>query len=704
MPENVFVLDIGTRTVMALLASLADGNLSVSHLLYKEHKTRSMLDGQIHDVGQVAKIIAELVEEIRVASGQELKQVAVAAAGRSLKTVKGNAKIKHPASTAISKGDLLALELQAVQEAQQALPKGLTSTPLSQQYYCVGYSIVEERLDGIRLGSIVGQKGQEAEVDVVATFLPRIVVDSLQSAVESVGLELVSITLEPIAVANLVLNPTMRRLNLVLVDIGAGTSDIAVCGGNTVSAFGMVPMAGDEITESLSDHYLLDFNKAEEVKRQVEILAEVATTDVLGFEQNLPSQEIKGILDPAVDTLAAAIAKEIFELNGKPPQAVLLVGGGSLTPDLPAKLAKILSIPENRVAVQQAGKLQNILNLPQDYAGPNFITVLGIAYTALNSPTLGFITVNVNDTPVRLLNLAQNYVAEALLAGGYNIREVMGRPGLALTCEINGQLYTIPGKAGTKGSITLNGKKAELKDKVKEGDLIIFHPGEPGEEAQGTFRQILQELIGNCTVNGQIVDLNPSIKVGSTTIALDDPIRDGCKAQVITNLSIGQVLENLGIMTGSQTITVNKKIISLAERSVLRKNGVPVSLKDTIAPGDLILCEPPQNLTVADFLPKEEPPSLEIYINGHHTLLNRSLIWVNKVAAERITVVKAGDSIEYKPGKNNYQPILVDIFNEIKFSPNPPAGKNKLLIQVNGEEKEYTSLLQEGDKIELNWI
>lgn len=704
VPDNIFVLDIGTRTVMALLASLEGDSLAVSHLLYKEHKTRSMLDGQIHNVGQVAKVIAELVQELREASGQELKQVAVAAAGRSLKTVKGSARIKYQASMVISKEELLALEFQAVQEAQQALPKGYDSIPLSQQYYCVGYSIVEERLDGIQLGSIIGQKGQEAEVDVVATFLPRIVVDSLQSAVESVGLELISITLEPIAVANLVLNPTMRRLNLVLVDIGAGTSDIAVCGGNTVSAFGMVPMAGDEITEILSDHYLLDFNKAEEVKRQLDKTMEIVTTDVLGFEQKLSSMEIQSILEPAADTLAASIAKEIFELNGKAPQAVLLVGGGSLTPGLQGKLAQILSIPENRVAVQQAGKLQNILNLPRDYTGPDFITVLGIAYTALSSPALGFISVEVNGKPVRLLNLAQNYVAEALLAAGYNTREVLGMPGLALTCDINGQFYSIPGKPGTRGSIQLNDKNAGLKDKVQTGDRITFQPGEPGQDAQGTFREMLRDLIGHCTVNGQIVDLNPTIKVGGVVVSLDEPVKDGCKAEVVSNQSIGQVLEKLGILQKTQAVYVNKRAVSLSERVVPKKNGIPATIKENISPGDHITYDPPQNLTVADFLPKEDPPAMEIYINNIKTVLNRTLIWVNGTPATRATAVKPGDNIEYKPGKDTFRPILVDVFKEIKFSPNPPQGKSKLLILVNGEEKEYTYELSEGDRILINWM
>lgn len=703
MPDNIFVLDIGTRTVMAMLAKFEDERLVVSHLVYREHKTRSMLDGQIHDIAQVAKVIGELVQELQERSGQELKQVAVAAAGRSLKTKKGTAKTIYPASTAITKDDLLAMELQAVQAAQHDLPKGAAHTPLSQQYYCVGYSIIEERLDGLKLGSIVGQKGQIAEVDVVATFLPRIVVDSLQSAVESVGLELISITLEPIAVASIVLNPTMRRLNLVLVDIGAGTSDIAVCGDNTVSAFGMVPMAGDEISEALSDYYILDFNKAEEVKRQLSEKTEIEITDVLGFEQRIRSAEAMEIVQPGTEALASAIAQEIIELNGKAPQAVLLVGGGSLSPGLPSKIAQLLSIPEQRVAVQQAGKLTNVTGLPEDFQGPNFITVLGIAFMALQNPTLGFMEVYVNDKAVRILNLAENHIADALLASGYNIREVMGRPGMALTCEINEQLYTIPGKMGTRGNITLNGQAASLQDVIREGDRIVFEPGKPGEDARGTFREILNNLIGHCTVNGKVAELNPIVKVGGVTVDLDEEIKDGCKAQVMTNLTVKEVLAKVGLGLEGQAIYLNGQKISLAEKLILKLNGIDAKLQNLVAPGDHILCEAPHDLTVGDFLPPEVPQEIELAINGQKTILNRTVIKLNDIPAQRNTPVKAGDHITYLPGKENYQPILIDVFSEINFSPNPPAGKCKLLLQVNGEEKEYTYLLQAGDNVEVRW-
>ncbi len=76
-------------------------------------------------------------------------------------------------------------------------------------------------------------------------------------------------TLEPIAAINVLIPSSMRRLNVALVDIGAGTSDIAITDENTVTAYGMVPIAGDEVTEAISDHFLLDFPDAERVKKEL---------------------------------------------------------------------------------------------------------------------------------------------------------------------------------------------------------------------------------------------------------------------------------------------------------------------------------------------------------------------------------------------------------------------------------------------------
>lgn len=705
MTDNIFVLDIGTRSVMALLAHKEGECLCVDHLIYREHKTRSMLDGQIHDVKEVANLIKELVDEMEKVSGVTLNKVAVAAAGRALKTEKGVAKVKYPLNTEMTKDEYITLELQAVQDAQMALPKNDSKVPVSQQYYCVGYSVVEEKLDGISLVSIIGQKGQQAEIEVVATFLPRIVVDSLQTAVERVGLELASITLEPIAVANLVLNPGMRRLNLVLVDIGAGTSDIAVCGNNTINAFGMVPMAGDEVTECLSDQYLLDFNESERIKRYLEKEeGDLEVTDVLGIQQKVSINDLKKVIEPSVKGLANAIAEEIYILNKNAPQAILLVGGGSLTPGLANSLAKTLDLSEKRVVVQMANKMQNVKLLPENMVGPNYITVLGIAYTALYCSTLGFISVNINEKPVRLLHLVQNNVAEALLAGGYNIKQLYGRPGLALTCEINGQVYTLPGKEGNVGSIYLNGKQASVSDKIKEGDSIVFAPGVTGENAKGTFKDLLKELAGHCTVNDTSIELDLGVEVNGEKLSLDTDISDGCKAKIVSSMTIKEVLKKVGFYRENQVIWLNKRAIPLLDIAVIKKNGKKALITENIFPGDHIVFKYPNKLFVDNFIPKEKVHPIEVIVNDEKIVINGTEIKVNGVLATRETELKPGDRIDYKMKVESTKPILVEIFDLINYSITPPQGKKRLVILVNNQEREYTYPLQNGDNIKLEWI
>ena len=107
-------------------------------------------------------------------------------------------------------------------------------------------------LDDEVIGNLIDQQGDDAAVEIIATFLPRVVVDSLIKALHRADLELEALTLEPIAAIDVLVPPSMRRLNVALVDVGAGTSDIAITDSGTVIAYGMVSAAGDEVTEALA--------------------------------------------------------------------------------------------------------------------------------------------------------------------------------------------------------------------------------------------------------------------------------------------------------------------------------------------------------------------------------------------------------------------------------------------------------------------
>ena len=282
--KKLFALDIGTRSVVGIiLEEINHENYHVLDILSKEHSERAMLDGQIHDVLAVSKIIKEIKTELEKKHGP-LKKVNVAAAGRALKTEHAKVTIDIAGKPMIQKDDILHLELSAVQQAQGIVAEKQSHKDKHQNYYCVGYSVLNYQLDDETIGNLIDQQGEEASVEIIATFLPRVVVESLIAALHRAHLEMEALTLEPIAAINVLIPPSMRRLNVALVDIGAGTSDIAITDAGTVIAYGMVPIAGDEVTEAISDHYLLDFPMAEKAKRELLNHQQIKITDILGFE------------------------------------------------------------------------------------------------------------------------------------------------------------------------------------------------------------------------------------------------------------------------------------------------------------------------------------------------------------------------------------------------------------------------------------
>ena len=311
--EPIFALDIGTRSIIGIVAEKLDNEqMRILATVRREHKTRAMLDGQIHDVPQVADLIREVKRELEKTTGP-LKSASVAAAGRALYTMTAEASVEI--NGVITDEQQRALDFSGVQAAQAKLASSKDIEDPG-RYYCVGYSTIQYTLDDIPLKSLVGQRGKIARATVIATFLPRQVIDSMQSALRDVGLEMHALTLEPIAAINVLIPPTMRHLNLVLVDIGAGTSDVAITKNGSIIAYGMVPLAGDEITEAISQRYLLDFNVAEDVKRNASAGRESKFTDILGTEYDLGPSDVIGPIMPNIQNLADSIARQVLELNG----------------------------------------------------------------------------------------------------------------------------------------------------------------------------------------------------------------------------------------------------------------------------------------------------------------------------------------------------------------------------------------------------
>jgi len=258
--KEIFALDIGTRKVMGMVACAQDDSLEILGVDVIEHSSRPMFDGQIHIIDEVAKTVKQIKSNLESRLHKKLNKVGVAVAGRNLITFKEKATREFAYIEELDYQQVRDLELEAVDKIISDSGKHLG------QFHCVGYSPIYYELDGNRISSLIGHQGRQVSVEVIATFLPRIALDSIFAVLKRAGLELVNITLEPIAAINAIIPPDMRHLNILLVDIGAGTSDLALTRDGLVFAFGMVPEAGDEVTETICENLLVDFSTAKGLK------------------------------------------------------------------------------------------------------------------------------------------------------------------------------------------------------------------------------------------------------------------------------------------------------------------------------------------------------------------------------------------------------------------------------------------------------
>lgn len=705
-------LDIGTRKVVGLLTTPGPKGLKIVAAEKIEHATRSMLDGQIHDVVQVAQVVTRIIEKLSAKAGVPLTEAAVAAAGRALRTIKGSALRELSGLTEVTHEEVFSLELEAVQSAQGALAQLLREGEEPQDYHYVGHSVMGSKLDGLPIGNLVGQRGNLVQIEVIATFLPRGVVDSLQAVLQRTGLEMTALTLEPIAALTVAVPQSMRHLNLALVDIGAGTSDIAITAKGSVIAYDMVPMAGDEITEALSEAYLLDFNVGEAVKRDVAKGGAVTFQDILGQRYTVQPAQVAEAIQPAAERLAGQIAQRILNLNGgQPPQAILLVGGGSLTPGLPAELARAVGLAEQRVAVRGRDAISGVDGAKKLLNGPDAVTPIGIAVAARDKSTLGFAYIHVNGRGVRLFRPSMLTVADALLTAGIAIRDLQGQIGKGFTVTMNGHLRMVRGTFGKPARVLLNGDAASLESPVSHRDRITVEPGSPGEPGRASVRDLAPQALERMTltVNGAPQDLMPLITVNGEVVGSDHELKDNDHVVVRAIKTVEDALLHLGFEDPATVETLRytldgKTQVAQRPRYQIRLNGADGSGEMPLRSGDRLEVIPLGPLTLAQVAATvmEQAAAIRVTVNGRlYELHSGSELTRNGLKAQPEDLLADNDTIAF--ARTGADPIFASLLPMIGITPVPPAGKSTLTMRLNGVNAEFISPLKAGDVAEIRW-
>ncbi|MGL4772714.1 MAG: cell division protein FtsA [Clostridium sp.] len=642
--ELLFSLDIGTRSVIGTVLKRNGKSLEVICEKYIEHEERAMIDGQIHDINLVSKVVKKVKNEIEEELHITLEEVAIAAAGRYLNTVEELGEEELISTEEITKEQIRSLELKAVKQAEDKVHNTIDGT-----LYCVGYSVKNYYLNSYVISNLEGHKGEGAGVEIIATFLPRSVIDSLYKVMNNVSLKVSSITLEPIAAIEAIVPKRLRLLNIALVDIGAGTSDIAISENESITAYGMVPKAGDEVTEAIAKKYLVDFNEGEKIKRAINESEEITYLDILGFVNTISSEEVKKLIKPIVKKIGLEVKDKIRELNGgKSPSAVFLVGGGAHTPGILDEISKGLNLPPQRIAIKDRKGVENCIS--NNELGSAGVTVLGIGLVALRNLGENFIDVNVNDKPVSLFNSHKHKVSDALLVAGLDTNKLIGKRGKSLRVTINGNKRLFFGEIGQNASIKVNGKEGTLETLISRNDDIRIIFAKDGEEAKIKVKEILNDF-------------------NVLTIKLDDKIIN---------------IEPIILVNGEEkdfnyVLNENDEVVEIFPRGI--KGFKEYILKDN---------------NIKLYRNYEELNDEELLFEGDIITTKAKETDEDKGDEEGIVVTFNGEKVILK-GQEDY--LIIDVFNHVSFDLSEI--KNDFKLMINGNGASYTEKLKNGDCIEL---
>ena len=712
----VFGLDIGTRSVVGTVGYLKDNQFNVIAQSVEMHQTRAMLDGQIHDIGKVGLTIRLVKESLEQQTDIHLTDVCIAAAGRVLKTVRISYDYEYPENHEITDEDIYNLDSSAVEKAYAQFLEENTS---GLKFYLVGYSVMHYYLDGYQIANLEGHNAGKVSVELIATFLPDDCVDGLYKACERAGLRVANLTLEPIAAMMVAIPDRFRMLNLALVDVGAGTSDICVTDDGSITAYGMLPIAGDDITEIIARNCLVDFNAADEIKIKASHQDSVDYVDIMGLDKKITAKEISNVIKPKVDEMAKKAADEIKRLNGdRPVSAVFVVGGGGCVPGYTEAIAKELDLPQERVALRGEEVMKNILFLNNNgiEKDSKLVTPLGICISYYEEAN-NFIFVSFNGTQTKLYDNGKLQIVDAAMQVAYPNEDLFPKRGEELKFTVNGKERTSRGEPGEAAVISLNGKPADIHSKIHANDIINVTASTAGEPGKATIESIPEfKTKFNVNVNGKNVEASRYATVNGEAQTGFYNIKPGDDVRVLDYNTAAQIAELMDI-----TITEDTVIIVNNERGDLN-TPVYENFKIEFKDQEEMLMDYYRDFPSADemaireaneesyFSSDSDVKSVEgkdgeLHIEDlpdddeYESNQEVSPEPVRNILAHDLHIIVNNEAITLH-GKADY--VFVDIFDAIDFDLSKPQGRSVVTL-LNGGTPDYLQSIKEGDKIEVYW-
>ena len=345
--NTILALDIGTEFVKAILARPAKkGNLEIIGVGKAKQQEGNMHAGAVADIPAVVSVCEEALIKVEKQAGERAELAVVGIAGELIKgnttTVRYSRKNPNKPITEAEMNDII----KKVQEKSGEVARktvALETGNKNVEVRLINSAIVSLTIDGYKISNPIGFKGSDVVIQFYTAFAPLIHVAAIEKVCAELNLDLLTVAVEPFAVCRACLGDDLEsNFSSVVIDIGGGTTDIAVVEDGGVEGTKMFSIGGRSFTHQIAESLGVDNSTAERYK--------------LNFDTGKLDDRIKAKVETALSRnlsvwlTGVEVALEEFNISGSLPRNILLCGGGAGLSMLQETLAtSILSLAKKTI-------------------------------------------------------------------------------------------------------------------------------------------------------------------------------------------------------------------------------------------------------------------------------------------------------------------------------------------------------------------
>lgn len=322
-------LDVGTEYVKALIARVADEELEVIGVGRAHQKLSDMQSGAISDIAGVVANCEKALTQAENMAGVSARQAIIGIAGELVKGLTTTVKYRRPKPEKpldSSEIELIIDRAQArtLERAQKQLE--LETGKKDVEVKLVNSAIVSIHIDTYKVSNPIGFQGKEIVIQLYTAFAPMVHIGALERTATELDLDLMAVAAEPFAVSRSVIGTdAASSFTAILIDVGGGTTDIAVVDDGGVQGTRMFGIGGRAFTKAIATELDLDFAEAEKIKLSL------GASDIESSAKSKALKAIDRTLSVWLDGVELALS-EFTSVDHLPHRVLLCGGGASLQP------------------------------------------------------------------------------------------------------------------------------------------------------------------------------------------------------------------------------------------------------------------------------------------------------------------------------------------------------------------------------------